>query len=331
MREQFITKFMVQMSNKVNDETLKILYKELTMFVNDYTIEKRETAIITYKGYLPECYQVYFVSRKIEGMSIKTLELYDLYLRDFFATLNKNIKDITTNDIRVYLYKVQQERKISNRTLDSRRSAIHAFFEWATNEEYINKNPCRNVKKIKYERKKREALTALEMEMLRSACRTSRDKAIVEFLYSTGCRVTEMENMNINDVNFNKKEVYLYGKSDKHRIAYLNARAEIALKEYLATRSDSNVALFVGSRQPYGRLKKPAIEKRVRLLGEWAQINRNVFPHLVRHTTATDALEHGMPVEEIQQMLGHVNIATTMIYAAVNETNTKINHRKCII
>lgn len=245
--------------------------------------------------------------------------------------MNKDIKEITTNDIRVYLYKVQQERKLSNRTLDSRRSALHAFFEWAANEEYLDRNPCRNVNRIKYERKKKKPLSAIEFEMLRNACETPRDKALVEFFYSTGCRVTEAERMNITDVDFQRKEVHLFGKGDKHRISFLNAKAEVALTNYMKTRTDGKEALFVGERSPHNRLKKAAIEKRFRELGEKSGIERRIHPHLIRHTTATDARSHGMPIEEIKELLGHANIATTLEYADVIEEATKSSHKRCII
>lgn len=313
------------------NDSLKIVFKQLTIFVNDYEIKKRETSLTLYEGYLPECYQTYFVTRKIEGLSLKTLNLYDLYLKDFFLVMNKDIKKITTNDIRVYLYKVQQQRKLSNRTLDSRRSAIHAFLEWATNEEYIDRNPCRNIKRIKYERKKKKPLTPLEMEQLRNACETVRDKALVEFFYSTGCRVTECERMNLDDVDFLKKEVHLFGKGDKHRTSFLNAKAELALKNYLETRNLDDPALFVGERKPYNRLKKAAIEKRFRQLGEKAGIKRRVHPHLIRHTSATDARDHGMPIEEVKEFLGHSSIATTLEYADVTEATTKCSHKRCVI
>lgn len=331
MKEQFVNEFISSLSGDFDKDILNVLFKKLTVFVNSYEIKPIETSLELYTNYMPECYQTYFVTRKIEGMSMKSLELYDLYLKDFFRQINKPIKNITTNDIRVYLYKVQTQRGISNRSLDSRRTIINAFFEWCCNEEYVDRNPCRTIKKIKYETKERKPLTAIELEQLRDSCATARDKAMVEFLYSTGCRVTEIVNINKSDVNFETKEVVLFGKGNKHRTSYLNARAELALKNYLDSRDDDNDALFVSDRHPHNRLKKNAIEKRIGQLGELAGIERNVFPHLIRHTTATDGLNRGMGVEEVQAILGHENIATTMIYAKVSKNNVKLHHTKCIV
>ena len=331
MREHFVNEFMAVLSNKLTEDALSIVYQSLTLFVSNYEISERNTEVVPYTGYLPECYEAYFVTRKIEGMSMKSLELYNLVLKDFFFKLNKEISKISTNDIRVYLYKNQQERNLSNSTLDTKRTIIHAFFEWAANEGYIGSNPCRNIKPIKYERPKRKPLTGIELEKVRNACDNLKDKALLELFYSTGCRVTEMERLDISDIDFQTKEVLLFGKGDKHRISYLNAKAEIAIKNYLDSRNDNEEALFVSDRKPYGRLKKPAIEKRIRVLGEKSGIGRRLYPHLIRHTTATDGLDRGMPVEEVQQILGHVNIATTMIYAEVSRANVKTNHRKCIV
>ena len=331
MREHFVNEFMAVLSNKLTEDALSIVYQSLTLFVSNYEISERNTEVVPYTGYLPECYETYFVTRKIEGMSMKSLELYNLVLKDFFFKLNKEIGKISTNDIRVYLYKNQQERNLSNSTLDTKRTIIHAFFEWTANEGYIGSNPCRNIKPIKYERPKRKPLTGIELEKVRNACDNLKDKALLELFYSTGCRVTEMERLDISDIDFQTKEVLLFGKGDKHRISYLNAKAEIAIKNYLDSRNDNEEALFVSDRKPYGRLKKPAIEKRIRVLGEKSGIGRRLYPHLIRHTTATDGLDRGMPVEEVQQILGHVNISTTMIYAEVSRANVKNNHRKCIV
>ena len=331
MNEQFVNEFVASVSSNFDEDTLRKIFKKLTVFVNGYEIKPVETSVALYVDYIPECYQTYFVTRKIEGMSMKSLEMYDLYLKDFFRQVHKPFKAITTNDIRVYLYNVQTQRGISNRSLDCIRTVINAFFEWCCNEEYINRNPCRNIKKIKFEEKERKPLSAIELEELRNACTSIRDKALVEFMYSTGCRVSEVVNMNKTDVNFENKEVVLFGKGNKHRTAYLNAKAELALKSYLEIRTDDNKALFVSDRKPHKRLSKFGIEKRIGQLGELAGIERRVFPHLIRHTTASDGLNRGMGIEEVQAILGHESIATTMIYAKVSKNNVKLHHTKCIV
>lgn len=330
-REQFVNGFISKLYGKVSDEILKVVLNELYVYVGDYDFSKKETAIGPYTGYLPECFKVYFVSRKIEGLSDKTLKLYHMYLNDFFFRTNKRLEEITANDIRVYLYMVQQERKISNRTLDSRRSALHAFFEWAANEGYIGKNPCRAIKVIKYERKQRESLTAIELEKVRMACETIREKALVEFLYSTGARVTEACTIKITDVDFEKGEVMLFGKGNKHRKSYMSAKCVLYLTEYLKSRLDESEYLFVSLRKPYKHLKKAGMEKIIKNLGIRSEIGRDLFPHLFRHTIATDMLQKSVPITDVQRMLGHEDINTTMVYAKVRDEDVKNNHRKYIM
>ena len=235
------------------------------------------------------------------------------------------------NDVKAYLYNFQKTRNVSNRTLDSVRSILSSFFSWASAEGYLEKNIMISVKPIKYRRKQRGSLDDYELEKLRSACETIRDEALVEFLYSTGCRVSELVNVNKEDVNIKDGEVTLVGKGDKERKPYLTAHASLALQEYLKSRDDDNDALFVSKVKPHNRLKKGAIEKIIGELGVKAGIEKKVYPHLIRHTTATMGLQHGMDVTEIQKMLGHANIETTMIYAEVNQNDVKTSHKKYII
>lgn len=264
-------------------------------------------------------------------MSKKTLELYNLYLDDFFFTVNKKAEDITANDIRVYLYNAQESRGLSNRTLDSRRTVIHAFFEWAANEGYIGKNPCRVIKNIKYERIEKQPLTDMELERIRQACETVRERALVEFLYSTGARVTEVCGVKKTDIDFYKGEVVVLGKGNKHRTTYLNARCKLLLKQYFAIRDDESEYLFVSERKPHKVLKKEAIERIVRIIGERSELDRPLTPHLFRHTLATLMLQRGTPITEVQKILGHVNINTTMIYAKVSDEDVKVSHMKYAI
>jgi site-specific recombinase XerD len=329
-KDQFVNQFITNLYEKIPEETLKIVKNELFLYIEDYDLSQRETAVGQYTGYLPGCYKIYFVSRKIEGLSERTLEQYNLYLDDFFFTVNKEFEEITANDIRVYLYQVQKQRNISDRTLDSRRAAIHAFFTWAADEGYIEKNPCRSIKKIKYQRKEREGLTSIELEKVRIACKTIREKALVEFLYSTGARVTEACNIKISDVSFEKEEVTLFGKGSKYRTSYLSAKSILYLKEYLNTRTDQSEYLFVSERKPHNGLKKEAIERVIRNLGKRSGIGRDLFPHLFRHTVATDMLRKDTPITDVQRMLGHANVNTTMVYAKTCDEDVKRNHRKSV-
>lgn len=328
MREQFIDGFMAELNGKIPDEYLYTIRNRLALYVDNFDVNPRETGIVKYTGYLPSFYKTYIVSRKIEGLSQKTLELYNLYLDDFFFTVNKKAEDITSNDVRVYLYSVQETRGLSNRTLDSRRIAIHAFFEWAANEGYIGKNPCRVIKNIKYERIEKKPLTDMELERIRQTCETIREKALVEFLYSTGSRVTEVCGVKKTDIDFYKGEVIVLGKGNKHRKVYLNARSKLLLKQYLDSRNDESEYLFVSERKPHGALKKEAVERNIRLIGERAGLDRPLTPHLFRHTLATLLLQRGTPITEVQKILGHANINTTMIYAKVSEDDVKVSHMK---
>lgn len=329
--ENFAREFMVKLDGKISESDMATILQELQMFASGYDIQKKETALTAYEPQIPECYKAYMVSKKIEGLSKETLKTYDLYLKDFLLYIRKSIKEITANDIRIYLFSYQRENGVSNRTMDGRRLVINTFLEWCRTERYIDWNPCSQIHPIRYESKPREPLTGIELELVRDACRTYREKAIIEVFYSTGCRVSEMVNLNRSDVDFVKGEVKLFGKGAKHRISYINARAEVALKKYLFSRRDENPALFVSDRNPHDRLKKTAIEKVVREIGERSGIGRRVFPHLIRHTTATDALERGMNVAEVQKILGHEKLDTTMIYAKVCQENVKHDHRRYIV
>ena len=328
---KFTDEFMSRIEGRIPNEYIRIIMGELSDMLTRYNVEPVCTDIELYEGYLPECFKAFFVTKKIEGKSDKTLALYMLRLKEFFYVIRKPIETITSNDVKAYLYNYQKARNVSNRTLDSVRSVLSSFFSWASAEGYLEKNIMISVKPIKYRRKQRGSLDDYELEKLRSACETIRDEALVEFLYSTGCRVSELVNVNKEDVNIKDGEVTLIGKGDKERKSYLTAHASLALQEYLKSRDDDNNALFVSKVKPHNRLKKGAIEKIIGELGVKAGIEKKVYPHLIRHTTATMGLQHGMDVTEIQKMLGHANIETTMIYAEVNQNDVKTSHKKYII
>ena len=331
MNDKFIKEFTTILNGKISDDDLKTISTELNMFCSNYIIDEKKNEIAIYDDVIPDCFKVYLVSKKIEGLSDGTLKNYELLLKDFFINVNKHLKDIETNDIRIYLYRYEETHNVSKRYIDNKRIVINGFFEWCKNEGYIDTNPCKKIKHIKFPEKPREPLTGYELEQVRDACINLREKAMIEFFYSTGCRVSEMVRLNKSDIDFDNGEVYLLGKGNKYRTSYLNAKAYYYLEKYLSSRSDNENALFVTMRKPYRRITKAGIECNLHNIGERANIDRNLFPHLIRHTTATDALSHGMDISNLKEILGHSKIDTTLIYAKISKDSTKYNHKKYIV
>ena len=332
MREKLKNDLLLLLDTYINTSTLSEIDQKLNVMLSEYEIESRKTELIIYEYQIPNTVDIYIVSKKISGLSDKSLYLYKIVLEDFFYTVRKQPEKVTANDIRIYLYQYQKVHGISNRTLDCRRTIICSYFNWMASEEYIDRNPAINIQPIKYERKHKKAMSQLDLEKVRLACETKREKAVVEMLYSTGCRVTELERLNISDVNFETKEVVLFGKGDKHRISYLNAKAEVALKDYLSERTDDNKALFVYERNPHARLKKSGIEDMIRkIMDRTPDVTTHVTPHIFRHTTATIALDRGMNVVDVSRLLGHRRVETTMEYITTNSDSVKNNHHNCVI
>lgn len=332
MREKLKNDLLLLLNTYVDTEVLREIDQKLNIMLSDYEIESRKTEVTVYEYQIPNTVEIYIVSKKIAGLSDKTLYLYKIVLEDFFHTVQKEPERISVNDIRIYLYKYQKEHGISNRTLDCKRTIICSYFGWMASEEYLDKNPAINIQPIKYERKHKKAMTQIDLEKIRAACVTKRERAIVEVLYSTGCRVSELEHLNISDVNIVSKEVYLYGKGDKHRTSYLNAKAEIALIDYLTSRTDDNPALFVYERKPYNRLKKSGIELVIKnIMDRIPDATVHVTPHVFRHTTATTAIDRGMGIVDVSKLLGHQRIDTTMEYITTNSESVKNNHKNFIV
>lgn len=327
--ENFATEFMTKLDGKLTPEQIKTVLMELEMFSANFDIEKKITEIVPYQDCIPECYKVYLVSKKIEGMSPQSLRTYKCNLDDFFQTVNKPLNQITTNDIRVYLFGLSAKGN-TNRTIDGKRLIIHTFLDWCVKEEYLTKNVCSRINPIKFEAKPREPLSDIELELVRDACKDYREKALVELFYSTGCRVSEMVVLKKADIDFRTKEVHLFGKGSKHRISYINARAEVALKKYWLSRKGDSDSVISTVRQPYRGITKTQIEQIVRQIGERSGIGRHLYPHLIRHTTASMALERGMNVTDLQKMLGHEKLDTTMIYAKVAQESVRYSHHKYV-
>ena len=272
---------------------------------------------------------MFLEAKTIEGCSLRTIQFYKVTVGRMLQTLTQSIRKITTEDMRTYLSEYQKIHSCSKVTIDNIRRNISSFFSWLEEENYILKSPMRRIHKIKTNQQVKEVITDEEIEKMRDQCFCKRDLAILDFLYSTGIRVGELVNLNISDINFEERECIVFGKGGKERKVYFDAKAKIHLQNYLVNRNDRNPALFVTLDAPYTRLKISGVEIRMRELGKKSLVNK-IYPHKFRRTMATRAIDKGMPIEQVQKILGHSQIDTTMQYAMVNQSNVKNAHQKYI-
>lgn len=268
-------------------------------------------------------------SKQIEGCSDRTIKYYKEIIDKFNEGFDKSIKKITTEEIRSYLSNYKERSTCGSTTIDNIRRVLSSFFSWLEDEDYIIKSPIRRIHRIKTPTTVKEVLTDENLEKLRDECENIRDLSLIELLISTGMRVGELVNLNISNLNFEDRSCVVLGKGNKEREVYFDAKTKLHLKEYISKRNDTNDALFVSLREPHQRLSISGIELIVRNLGVNTNINK-VHPHKFRRTLATMAIDKGMPVEQVQKLLGHVKIETTMHYAMVNQSNVKISHRRYI-
>ena len=269
----------------------------------------------------------FLLTKKLEGCSMRTLRDYHDKIMRLIDWTDKDLRELTTKDIRTYLYQYQEDRKVSRSTLDGMRLVISTFYTFMENEDIISKNPVRRIHKIKYDEIVRPPFSDEELETIRKTTTNIRDLAIVDLLYSSGMRIGECVSLNIKDMNFAEREVIVYGKGGKEGICYFNARTKIEILEYLQSRVDQEPALFVSRNYPYNRLKKGGVEHMLKKIEEKTGIQR-IHPHRFRRTLATNLLDKGMSLEQVQRILGHKKIETTLIYANVNQSVTKMNHQK---
>ncbi|GHV22508.1 integrase [Spirochaetia bacterium] len=272
---------------------------------------------------------IFIAAKRVEGCSEKTLVYYTATIEKMFSVLKKWVKDITTDDLRAYLAQYQQGNNSSKVTIDNIRRVFSSFFSWLEDEDYIVKSPVRRIHKVKTAKIIKEAFTDEHLEVLRDTCGNVRNLALVEMLSSTGIRVGELVRLNRENINFNERSCIVFGKGNCEREVYFDARTKLHLLAYFAKRTDSDPALFVSDKQPHKRLTICGVERVLRKLGEKAEIAR-VHPHRFRRTLATMAIDKGMPIEQVQKLLGHVRIDTTLRYAMVNQSNVKNSHRKFI-
>ena len=305
-------------------ETLENNLKKVE--INILTDEKEKQQIKeTNDNYI----NIFLSAKEIEGCSTRTLKYYREIIEKLINTIDKPIKEIQTEEIRKYLADYKENTRCNAVTIDNLRRVLSSFFAWLEDEDYIIKSPVRRIHKVKTPKIIKETLTDENLEKLRDTSNCIRDLVLIELLYSTGIRVGELIKLNISDINFEDRSCKVFGKGNKQREVYFDARTKIHLKQYINTRQDENEALFVSKNKPYQRLSIAGIELIVRKLGLETEINK-VHPHKFRRTLATMAIDKGMPIEQVQKLLGHVKIETTMHYAMVNQNNVKISHRKYI-
>ena len=274
-----------------------------------------------------EFLKMFLAAKRIEGCSDRTINYYEATVEHLLSQIEINVRKITTEEIREYLSNYQKRNNCSNVTIDNIRRNISSFFSWLEEEDYILKSPMRRIHKIRTKTVVKNVISDEEIEKLRDNCGEKRDLAIIDLLYSTGIRVGELVNLNIDDIDFEGRECVVYGKGDKERRVYFDAKAKIHLKEYIESRTDRNKALFVTLDAPYDRLKISGVEIRLRKLGRRLRLTR-IHPHKFRRSMATRAIDKGMPIEQVQKILGHSQIDTTMQYAMVNQSNVKTAHQK---
>lgn len=273
--------------------------------------------------------EMFISAKKVEGCSEKTLRYYSTTISRMLSTFDKHVTKITTDDLRKYLADYQKQSECSKANIDNIRRILSSFFAWLEDEDYILKSPVRRIHKIKTAQTIKETYTDEALETMRDNCESLRDLAIIDMLTSTGIRVGELVGLNIADIDFENRECVVLGKGSKERPVYFDARTKIHLKNYLETRDDDNPALFVSLLKPHKRLQISGVEIRLRELGRRLDIPK-VHPHKFRRTLATKAIDKGMPIEQVQKLLGHSKIDTTMQYAMVDQNNVKLSHRKYI-
>ena len=277
-----------------------------------------------------EYMDMFISAKRIEGCSERTLAYYKATIEHMLSVIVTPLRRVQTDDLRAYLAEYQLRNNCSKTTIDNIRRNLSSFFSWLEAEDYIIKSPIRRIHKIRTGSKVKETLSEECIEKLRDSCLHIRDLAMIDLLYSTGIRVGELVNLNIGDINFEERECIVYGKGNKQRKVYFDAKSKVHLKQYLEQRIDYNEALFVTLDSPFERLKISGVEIRLRKLGRLASLDQRVHPHKFRRSMATRAIDKGMPIEQVQKLLGHQQIDTTMHYAMVNQSNVKMSHRKFI-
>ena len=309
-----------EMSEYLSISQMKKLQEVILKTFSENEVKKTDHSNLEYL-------QLFIEAKRIEGCSERTIQYYKSTAEDLLSKIEISVRKISTEEIRSYLSEYQKESKCTNVTIDNIRRNLSSFFSWLEEEDYILKSPMRRIHKIKTKTVVKNVITDEGIEKLRDHCQKTRDLAMIDLLYSTGIRVGELVNLNIDDIDLEGRECVVYGKGDKERKVYFDAKTKVHLKKYISEREDNNKALFVTLDAPHDRLKISGVEIRLRQLGRQLKLDR-IHPHKFRRTMATRAIDKGMPIEQVQKILGHSQIDTTMQYAMVNQNNVKTSHQK---
>ena len=329
MKEKLILEISNAMTDILSVEQLAKLNGVLLKTISKYTVSMGEQQAPSLATSNDTLLQAFLSAKQVEGCSQPTIRYYRNTIKQLADNMPMRFTDYTTEDIRAYLAVFQQKHNATKVTVDNVRRIFSSFFSWLEEEDFILKNPVRRIHKVKTGTQVREVLSDESLESIRDTCNHPRDLAMIDLLASTGMRVGELVKLNREDINFTERECVVFGKGNKQRIVYFNARTKIHLQQYLNERSDQNEALFVSLNNPQKRLQISGVEVRLRKIGREANVPR-VHPHKFRRTLATMAIDKGMPVEQVQKLLGHVKIDTTMHYAMVSQNNVKLSHRRFI-
>ena len=326
--ESFKTELLSMLADKVDFSIINIVSESLDKAVNNYDIVRKNTNLIPAK---PDIIKMFIASKLSEGKTKTTIKTYYTYLSKMINTISKPVEQITSNDIRLYLYHCQEVLHYKDSTVQNIRRIANNLFEWCVLEEIIRANPCKRIKPKRCEKHPVSAMKPIELEYMRKACKDIKEKALIDFLYSTGCRVSELCRCKLNNIDWEQKTVYIeHGKGNVSRLTFLNPESEVSLKAYLESRKDKSEYLFAQSKGMTGKaLSARTIQVAIKRISQRVPtITSHITPHVFRHTVATCAIKNGMPIEQVQRFLGHANINTTMIYAEVDIDEVRHSHAK---
>lgn len=327
IRSEIINGVSMAIRSLLSDEQLQSVQDALTLQLNNYEIQERSTEVAVIDSTPDSMLSKFIATKRIEGKSEATVQRYHDACYMMIHTLSKPLNEITTYDLRYYLADYKRRRSVSNRTLDGLRRCFSSFFSWLSAEGLIGRNPCAALSQIKYTKSVKKPYTGPEMERLKQACSSVRDLALLEFLYASGCRVSEVVRLDRDDINFLSRDAVVLGKGNKERIIYLTPVALMHLQDYLNSRTDTNPCLFASLKAPYTRLSKAGIETTLKAIGKRAGVE-NVHPHRYRRTLATNLLDRGANIQDVAAILGHADLKTTQVYCYISQQNVQAAYRK---